>query len=97
REEAPFARFLDRLAEQAGAERPEALALQGLPAPQLMPGFAEANPMALVPGIAPRLWIGNAAKVAIHHDPTENIAVVGAGRRRFTLFAPEQVGNLYMG
>lgn len=97
REEASFAGFLDLLAEQAGVERPEALALQGLPASQLMPGFAEANPMPLVPGIAPRLWIGNAAKVAIHHDPTENIAVVGAGRRRFTLFAPEQVGNLYMG
>jgi hypothetical protein len=97
REESSFDAFLDRLAEQAGANRPEAMALQGLPAPQLMPGFAEANPMSLVPGISPRLWIGNSAKVAIHHDPTENIAVVGAGRRRFTLFAPEQVGNLYMG
>lgn len=97
REEAPFAAFLDLLAAEAEAARPEALALQGLPAAQLMPGFAEANPMPLVPGVAPRLWIGNAAKVAIHHDPTENIAVVAAGRRRFTLFAPEQVANLYMG
>jgi hypothetical protein len=96
-EEAPFAAFLDRLAEQAGVARPEAIALQGLPAAQLMPGFAENNPMPLAPGIAPRLWIGNAAKVAIHHDPAENIAVVAAGRRRFTLFAPQQVGNLYMG
>ncbi|WP_423602411.1 cupin-like domain-containing protein [Sphingomonas sp. MS122] len=97
REEAPFAAFLDLLAEQAEAARPDAVALQGLPAAQLMPGFAEANPMLLVPGVSPRLWIGNAAKVAIHHDPTENIAVVAAGRRRFTLFAPEQVANLYMG
>jgi hypothetical protein len=97
REEAPFAAFLDLLAEQAEAARPEAVALQGLPAAQLMQGFAEANPMKLVPGVSPRLWIGNAAKVAIHHDPTENIAVVAAGRRRFTLFAPEQVANLYMG
>lgn len=97
REEAPFAAFLDLIAGQAEAARPEAVALQGLPAAQLMPGFAEANPMKLVPGVSPRLWIGNAAKVAIHHDPTENIAVVAAGRRRFTLFAPEQVANLYMG
>jgi hypothetical protein len=97
REEAPFAAFLDALDREAGKARPDALALQGLPAPRLVPGFAEANRLELLPGILPRLWIGNAAKVATHHDPSENVAVVAAGRRRFTLFAPEQVGNLYMG
>lgn len=97
REETSFTAFLDLLAEQANEARPDALALQGLPAAQLIPDFADANPMPLLPGVPPRLWIGNAAKVAIHHDPTENVAVVAAGRRRFTLFAPEQVGNLYMG
>ena len=97
RREAPFATFLDALEREAGKARPEALALQGMPAPALLPGFAEAHRLAFVPGVVPRLWIGNAAKVATHHDPTENVAVVAAGRRRFTLFAPEQVGNLYMG
>lgn len=90
--------LLDRLAAEAGKDRPDAIAAQGMPAPQVLPGFAEAHPLPLLPpGIPPRLWIGNAGKVAVHHDPTENIAVVAAGRRRFTLFAPEQVGNLYMG
>jgi hypothetical protein len=97
REEAPFAAFLDALAREAGKARPDALALQGQPAPKLAPGFIEANRFPLLPGILPRLWIGNAAKVATHHDPSENVAVVAAGRRRFTLFTPEQVGNLYMG
>lgn len=97
REEASFAGFLDALTEEAGKPRPDALALQGAPASLLAPGFAEANPLGLLPEVAPRLWIGNAAKVATHHDPTENVAVVAAGRRRFTLFAPDQVGNLYMG
>jgi hypothetical protein len=97
RREGAFAGFLDALSEQAGKARPDALALQGMPAPALLPGFAETHRLDFVPGIVPRLWIGNAAKVAIHHDPTENVAVVAAGRRRFTLFAPEQVSNLYMG
>lgn len=97
RREAGFAAFLEALDDEAGKARPDALALQGMPASVLLPGFAETHGLDFVPGIVPRLWIGNAAKVAIHHDPTENVAVVAAGRRRFTLFAPEQVGNLYMG
>lgn len=93
-EQALLPDFLERLAE----ERADALALQGLSAHENFPGFAEAHPMPLLPAEVPaRLWIGNAAKVAIHHDPSENIAVVAAGHRRFTLFPPEQVGNLYMG
>jgi ribosomal protein L16 Arg81 hydroxylase len=54
--------------------------------------------MPFVPSSAePRLWIGNAAKIATHNDPIDNVAVVAAGRRRFTLFPPEAEANLYMG
>ena len=54
--------------------------------------------MPIVPaGTEPRLWIGNASKVATHNDPVDNIAVVAAGRRRFTLFPPDAEDNLYMG
>lgn len=90
--------LLDALADEAAKSRPEALALQGLPIPAHLPDFAQDNRLSLLPAeVAPRLWIGNSAKVAIHHDPSENVACVAAGRRRFTLFPPEQVGNLYMG
>jgi hypothetical protein len=93
-----IAGLLAGLREQENSEQPYALVAQGLIAERHVPGFARAHPMPLVPASAePRLWIGNAAKVATHNDPVENLAVVAAGRRRFTLFPPETESDLYMG
>lgn len=92
-----IAGLLAGLREQEGAERPFALVAQGLVAGRYVPGFAAAHPMPIVPASAePRLWIGNAAKVATHNDPVDNVAVVAAGRRRFTLFPPHAEAHLYM-
>lgn len=43
------------------------------------------------------IWLGNAVTVPAHFDEASNIAVVAAGKRRFTLFPPEQLANLYIG
>lgn len=69
------------------------------PTPLTLPGFDAANAMDLFePGAAvPRAWIGNRSSIAPHFDVSDNIAVVVAGRRRFTLFPPEQLANLYIG
>lgn len=94
----PLDPFLDRLLRDRTAERPYAMAVQSLPAPELLPGFAEENHIDLIDGApAPRLWLGNAIRVAAHYDLMENIGIVVAGRRRFTLFPPDQVANLYLG
>lgn len=86
------------LLEQESLSRPYAMVAQGLIAERHVPGFSKAHPMPLVPASAePRLWIGNAASVATHNDPVDNVAVVAAGHRRFTLFPPDAEADLYMG
>ncbi len=62
------------------------------------PGLARANPMPLLDAdISPNLWIGGRAVVGPHNDYPENVACVVAGQRRFRLFPPEQIRNLYVG
>jgi hypothetical protein len=86
-----------KLAEQQ-AEAPHAIYANAATAPEHLPGWQEDNPLDLPPPDAvPRLWIGNATQVATHFDSSPNLAVCVAGRRRFTLFPPEQVANLYLG
>jgi hypothetical protein len=93
-----LAAYLEALKEQASEEHPHAMAAQGVLAERYVPGFNRSHPMPLAPPDSePRLWIGNASKVATHNDPTDNTAVVAAGRRRFTLFPPEAEPDLYMG
>jgi hypothetical protein len=98
RGEGNIAGIIAGLREQENSYRPFAIAAQAMDAARFFPGFEQSHPMPLVPAAAaPRLWIGNAAKVATHNDPIENVAVVAAGRRRFTLFPPSAEPDLYMG
>jgi len=89
---------LDQIERNLMLENAPFVAIQMLPLSTHMPGFVTDNPLPLMPPqIVPRLWVGGSLKTQTHNDRDHNLACVVAGRRRFLLFPPEQVGNLYVG
>jgi len=91
----PFGEMLDALL----ARSPEALYMGSTKLDDSFPGLRQDNALpeleARVPMVS--LWLGNRTRVSPHFDLPDNLACVVAGRRRFTLFPPAQVGNLYIG
>ncbi|HEX7816917.1 MAG TPA: cupin-like domain-containing protein [Dyella sp.] len=74
------------------------VALQSAPVERCVPGFLEQHAVPwLSDGIKPRIWLGNRVTTPAHFDEYHNIACVACGARRFTVFPPDQVGNLYIG
>jgi len=67
---------------------------------ELQPEFAAGHSIELLDPAVPRrvqLWIGNRTRAAAHFDEAANVICVIGGRRRYTLFSPEQIRNLYFG
>jgi Cupin-like domain len=93
-----FGEALSLLLRHVTDPAPPALALQALPIAVHLPQFERQHRLDLPPPETPAtMWIGNASTVAAHFDFNDNIACVAHGRRRFMLFPPEQLENLYVG
>lgn len=90
--------MLDEVQHQKDAAKPPAIYVGSTTVDTCLPGFRGENDL----GFGDRqplvsIWLGNRTRVAAHHDLPDNVACVVVGHRRFTLFPPEQLQNLYIG
>jgi Cupin-like domain len=89
---------LDCILEAVAHPDARSVYVGAVPTGDCLPGFAAENLMALAAtGAGPRIWLGTAANISSHYDTFDNLACVIAGRRRFTLYAPDLIGRLYVG
>jgi hypothetical protein len=94
----PLSEVAEQALRYAALEVAPAVAAQSAPVSECLPGFQAENPLALLDEmVPPRIWLGGAVTTPTHLDEWNNLGCVVAGRRRFTLFPPEQIANLYIG
>lgn len=98
RENTNLTSVLDKISAQSSLPEPSACYVGSTSINHIMPGFREQNdipPLKDKPLVS--IWIGNQSRIAAHYDVTDNLAAVAVGKRRFTLFPPDQLENLYVG
>ena len=89
---------LDEIERHRHEDRPPAIYVGSTTVDTCLPGFRGENDVNLgerQPLVS--VWLGNRTRIAAHHDLPDNLACVVVGRRRFTLFPPEELANLYIG
>ena len=92
--------FLDTIQAHLADERPPTMYMGSTLIDSCLPGFRQDNDLGFAAhGIdpPPAIWIGNRTIASCHYDAPNNIACCVVGKRRFTLFPPEQIFNLYPG
>jgi hypothetical protein len=97
---APLAETLDLIREHAREPRPPTFYIGSTTIDACLPGLRKDNDVAFAAhGFDPlaSIWIGNRTLVSCHHDAPNNLACCVVGHRRFTVFPPEQIVNLYPG
>lgn len=91
---------LDEIASTFEVPHPPTYYVASLLIERALPGFARDNDAGLAAlGInaSASIWIGNRVTASCHFDTPDNLACCAVGRRRFTLFPPDQIDNLYPG
>jgi hypothetical protein len=94
----PIAAVAEQALRYGAFARAPAVAVQSALMRDCLPGFSAENPLSVIDSaVLPRIWLGTAITTPTHLDEWNNIGCVVCGRRRFTLFPPEQIANLYIG
>lgn len=87
-----------RIAVEEGKPDARPIYLASIDVHQFFTGLHEANHVELGDRSAlASIWMGTRTRIAAHNDFPDNLACVAVGRRRFTLFPPDQFRNLYLG
>nr|WP_267869568.1 cupin-like domain-containing protein [Massilia agrisoli] len=89
---------LGELEARRNDARPPAIYVGSTTVDTCLPGLRAENDIGLGERDAlMSVWIGNKTRIAAHYDLPDNLACVAVGHRRFTLFPPDQLSNLYVG
>lgn len=100
---APLDEVLEGLRRHLDDEEPPSLYVGSTTIDACLPGLRAENDLVfddpMFEGNAPlaSIWIGNRSEVAAHFDAPNNMVCCAVGRRRYTLFPPDQIANLYPG
>ena len=92
--------LLDEIAAHADDTQPPTYYMASLLIDSCLPGLRAENDLDFAAhGVQapPSIWIGNRVTASCHYDVPNNIACCTVGRRRFIVFPPEQIANLYPG
>lgn len=94
----PFREALRRILDTADVPGHDTMYMGSLTSETYLPGAESLTPLPFVPPpVRPRFWIGHVSSIPCHYDTMDNVACVVAGRRRFTLYPPDAIRDLYVG
>jgi hypothetical protein len=100
----PFADLCQRLLDPALAHSGASIYMGSTEVGQYFPGIRAQHQLPLdgllnggAGAALVSIWLGSKSRIAAHYDFPHNLACNLVGHRRFTLFPPEQVVNLYPG
>ena len=102
-ERVSLGKFLEKIVAHLDEARPPSFYIGSTDLDLFLPGLRAQNDLPLDhPAFAHQpplvsIWIGNRTTAPAHYDMSNNLACCMVGRRRFTLFPPEQIANLYPG